>query len=142
MPKKKSNKKTAVKKAFPKKQFKSDFKFDIKQIVEERQAEKEFWKKSDELDKQIKSIDVWFQEHKNQTSDNFKKTQTCFDCSKYNITFEEDSDIRKSCLRRLSIMLNELNELEAITHFKYLMKANWSPLLDVRTNRIYSAFID
>lgn len=141
MPKNENDKKTVVKKAILKKQSKSDFKFDIKKIVKERQAEEEFWKKSDELDKKIKAIDILYQEPVNQTYDKFKKIHV-FDCSKYNITFEEDSDIRKSCLKRLSIMLNELNELRAITHFNFLMKASWSPVLDVRSNRIYFIYFD
>lgn len=55
------------------------------------------------------------------------------DFSNYNIRFNDITDLKQSCLQRLRVLSIEQNEVKAIIHFNILMKANWSPVLKVRT---------
>lgn len=50
----------------------------------------------------------------------------------YNIPFEDDPDVSKSCSKRLHLMSIERDEIEANVHFGRLVKADWSPKLKVR----------
>lgn len=123
-----------------KKQTNVIFKFDIKNILKERQAESEYWKKNDELDKQIKIVDGLFQEQLEQTKlneDRHFEKQTLgyvvFNSSYYNknVNNYSYSDLTNNPLQQLILISIEKNELKAITHFKRLMKSNWCPVFKV-----------
>jgi len=121
-----------------KKKSKSVFKFDMKRILKERQAEGEFWKKHADLDKEMKVVDDLFQEEVNNT---IKHSDKCpivlptvgyivFDRSKYNMNFENKSDMIEPYSQQLLLMSIEKNELEANIIFNNLMKSNWSPVFE------------
>ncbi|XP_001942821.2 uncharacterized protein LOC100162929 [Acyrthosiphon pisum] len=121
-----------------KKRSKPVFKFDMKTILKERQAESEFWKKYAEIDKEMKVVDVLFQKEVNNTinqSDDKlvlpKLGYVIFDPSKFNVSFEENSDITRSYYsQQLLLMSIEGKELEANIIFNNLMKSNWSPVFE------------
>jgi len=121
------------------KRSKPVFKFDMKRILKERQAECEFWKKNAEIDKEMKVVDDLFQKEVNniinQSDDKLvlpKSGYVIFDPSKFNVNFEENSDITGSYYsQQLLLMSIEGNELEANIIFNNLMNSNWSPVFEV-----------
>jgi len=121
------------------KRSKPVFKFDMKKILKERQAEREFWKKNAEIDKEMKIVDDLFQKEVNytinQSDDKLvvpKFGYVIFDPSKFNVSFEENSDITGSYYsQQLLLMSIEGNDLEANIIFNNLMKSNWSPVFEV-----------
>jgi hypothetical protein len=121
------------------KRNKSVFKFDMKRVLKERQVEGEFWKKHADLDKEMKVVDDLFQEEVNNT---IKHNDKCpivlptvgyiiFNRSKYNMNFENKSDMIESYSLQLLLMSIEKNELKATIIFNNLMKSNWSPVFKV-----------
>jgi hypothetical protein len=62
------------------------------------------------------------------------------DICKYKITLKinVESIESESCLKRLLLMSVEENVILANVHFNYLMKANWSPALDVSIKCIFN----
>jgi len=127
------------KKFMVQKRSKPVFKFDMKKILKERQAECEFWKKNAEIDKEMKIVDDLFQKEVNytinQSDDKLvvpKFGYVIFDPSKFNVSFEENSDITGSYYsQQLLLMSIEGNDLEANIIFNNLMKSNWSPVFEV-----------
>lgn len=128
-----------------KKQF-TPYKFDIQRILKERKADDELNKKSAELDEQLKVVDDLYQnsvkqlfvcdENKNSPEPPKKQGYIIFDHSKYNTTFEYNSDSFKklSNSQKLFIkMSTNKNECTVNVYFKHLVEANWSPALDVCT---------
>jgi len=128
------------KKMTVKKKTKPVFKFAMKRTLKDRQAECEFWKKNDELDKKMKVVDDLFQKEVNNTIKQNEDTYppvlptigyVIFDPSKFNVSSEENPDITGSYLQRLLLMSIEKNELKAKTIFNNLVKSNWSPVFEV-----------
>lgn len=120
------------------KRSKPVFKFDMKKILKERQAEDEFWKKNAEIDKEMKVIDDLFQKEVNSTIklDDDKLVlptvgYVIFDPTKFNVSFEENSNIPGSYSQQLLLMSIEGNELSANIIFNNLMNSNWSPVFEV-----------
>lgn len=117
------------------------FKFDVKKILKKRQAEKERLQAKKECesdDEQSKIIDELFQAEVNEriARENpivQKPDRISFDCSKYNIPFNDDPNctVSESCAKRFSIMSDEANEMMAYIHFSHLMKADWSIKFEV-----------
>jgi len=120
------------------KRSKPVYKFDMKKILKERQAEDEFWKKNAEIDKEMKVVDDLFQKEVNSTIklDDDKLVlptvgYVIFDPSKFNVSFEKNSNIPGSYSQQLLLMSIERNELSANIIFNNLMNSNWSPLFEV-----------
>lgn len=132
-----------------KKQKNSVFKFDMNKILKQRQADAVLMEKNAEMDEQLKVIDDLFQKEINEINaipkinkNTFlpKLDYVIFDYSKYNTYFKDNSNSisTKLFLQQLISMSIEQNELEAhITH-NYLKQENWSLVLDVCLNKIYS----
>lgn len=121
-----------------KNQCKQAFNFDVKKILKERQAESEYWKKSAELDKEIKAVDVLYDKEVNQIKEQSyslvspKFGYIIFNRSKYNVFFKNINDANITSLSQKLIKMSvEKNELVANIHYNNLVNANWSPALNV-----------
>lgn len=110
-------------------------KFDMARILKERQADVEYWKKSAELDEKMKIVDDLFKSEENMRVSLIPNLEyVIFDQTKYNLFFKENPDYYKTQLhlQQLHSLSIEEDELEAKILFNHLMKANWSPVLNVR----------
>lgn len=130
---KKNKKKNKLKK------HKVVYKFDIKQILKERKADK---KKKTEIYGELKTISELPQVEINEANikdieQNLPTSENTHNGINYNIPFNDDPDVGKSCLQRLHIMSLEENEFLAHIHFNILMNANWTPVFEVRFVYIY-----
>lgn len=119
-----------------KKQNKQVFNFDMKKILKERQAESEYWKRSEELDKEIKAVNILYDKEVNQIKEQSSVSPKfgfiIFNCSKYNILFKNINDANITSLSQKFIKMSvEKNELVANIHYNNLVNANWSPALSV-----------
>jgi len=126
------------------------FKFDIQKILKERQADNDFWKRSAEIDKHMEAVDILYQAEVNKPlfenvikSVPTKMGHVIFDHAKYNILFKnkQNIDIIQSFSHQLLLMSIEENELIANIHFINLMKADWSPSLNVCFLKMYSTYL-
>lgn len=125
-----------LKKMSTNKQSKQAFSFDMKKILKERQAESEYWKRSEELDKEIKAVDILYDKEvnqiKEQSSVSPKFGYIIFNCSKYNVLFKNINDANITSLSQELIKMSvEKNELVANIHYNNLVNENWSPTLNV-----------
>lgn len=132
------------KKMATKKQNKQIFNFDMKKILKERQAESEYWKRSEELDKEIKAVNILYDKEinqiKEQSSVSPKFGFIIFNGSKYNILFKNINDANITSLSQKFIKMSvEKNELVANIHYNNLVNANWSPALNASLS-IYFIF--
>lgn len=135
MPKKNTNTSSKPKKRKP------VYKFDMKKILKERLAEKE---RNPAFYEKLRNINLVVPaEIKNTNVDEGLPTleHTIIDFSNYNIPFNDITDLKQSCLQRLHVLSIEQNEIVANIHFNILMKANWSPVLKVRTKCLIFSFL-
>lgn len=131
---KKNKKKNKLKK------YKVVYKFDIKQILKEREADK---KKKAEFGDELKTTNELPQVEINKANieedieQNLPTSKNVHNGINYNMPFNDDPDIGKSCLQRLHIISLEENEFLAHIHFNILINANWTPMFEVRFVFIY-----
>lgn len=135
------------KKMATKKQNKQIFNFDMKKILKERQAESEYWKRSEELDKEIKAVNILYDKEinqiKEQSSVSPKFGFIIFNGSKYNILFKNINDANITSLSQKFIKMSvEKNELVANIHYNNLVNANWSPALNASLSIYFFFFFN
>lgn len=120
------------------KKYKVVYKFDIKQILKEREADK---KKTAEFDGELRITNelplVKIANIEEDIEQNLPTSKNVHNGVNYNMPFNDDPDIGKSCLQRLHILSLEENEFKAHIHFNTLINTNWTPMFEVHFIYIY-----